>query len=163
MDGGRRFALTDAGRDRGAVPIASALLADIEAHAREAFPAECCGYVTDRRVVRCTNLAASEPLVAGRSEETAFAIGGAELLAFARSFDSPRPARVVYHSHTNGRAYFSTTDQQMAATPAGPAYPVQHVVIGIAGGRIVEAAQFAWRDQAAAYVEIARWAEGAAP
>jgi len=71
-------------------------------------------------------------------------IAGAELLGFARSFDTARPARIVYHSHTNGRAYFSTVDRRMAATPAGPAYPVQHVVIGRHRGRVTEAAQFAW-------------------
>ena len=49
-------------------------------------------------------------------------IAGAELFAFARSFDSDRPARIVYHSHTNGRAYFSEVDREVAATPAGPHY-----------------------------------------
>ena len=83
-------------------PIQAALLEQVYAHAREAFPLECCGYLTDRRVVRCTNVDASP---------TRFAIGGAELLAFAKSFDGPEPARVLYHSHTNGRAYISPTDR----------------------------------------------------
>jgi proteasome lid subunit RPN8/RPN11 len=78
-----------------------------------------------------------------------------EVLRCARSCDGDRPARVVYHSHTNGRAYFSTVDRQMAA---GPAYPVQHVVIGVAAGAVSEAAQFAWSASAGDYVEIARWA-----
>jgi proteasome lid subunit RPN8/RPN11 len=147
MDGGRRFALTDAGRDRGAAAIASTLMADIEAHAREAFPAECCGYLTDTRVVRCANLAAGEPLVAGRSEETAFAIGGAELLAFAKSFDGPEPARILYHSHTNGLAYFSAMDRAHAG-----AYPVRHLVVGVTDAGVVEAALFDTD-----FVELGRW------
>jgi proteasome lid subunit RPN8/RPN11 len=136
MDGGHGDAL-----------IPAALLAEVYAHARQTFPAECCGYLTDARVVRCTNVAASEPLVAGRGDDTAFAIGGAELLAFARSFDGPAPARVLYHSHTNGRAYISATDRAHAG-----GYPVQHLVVGVTADGITEAALF---DQH--FVELGRW------
>jgi hypothetical protein len=90
-----------------------------------------------------------------RGADTGVVIAGAELLAFARSFDGPRPARVVYHSHTSGRAYFSAVDQELAR---GPAYPVQHLVVGVTADGATEAAQFAWSDGAGAYVEIARWA-----
>ena len=125
-------------------------LAEIYAHARAAFPAECCGYVTDV-VVRCAN-AWQDP---ARGVETAFAIDGAELFAFARSFDGPAPARVVYHSHTSGRAYFSPLDREVAVAAGQPTYPVDHLVVGVTAERVVEAARFAWdgRD----YVEVARW------
>lgn len=136
MDGGRGDPLISAG-----------LLAEVYAHAREAFPAECCGYLTDARAIRCTNVAAHEPLVAGRSEDTAFAIGGAELLAFARSFDGPEPARILYHSHTNGRAYISATDRAHAG-----GYPVQHLVVGVSSEGVTEAALF---DEG--FVELGRW------
>jgi proteasome lid subunit RPN8/RPN11 len=133
------------------------------AHALALFPAECCGYLTgpagDDRVdtaVACRNaqLDGGHPIAPDRGAETGFVIAGAELLAFARSFDSDQPARVVYHSHTNGRAYFSDIDRELAA---GPVYPVQHLVIGVAAGAITEVAQFAWSDAERAYVEIARW------
>jgi proteasome lid subunit RPN8/RPN11 len=130
--------------------MTEAQLAEIYAHAREAFPAECCGYVTDV-VVRCANAWTS----ADRTTETAFAIDGAELFALARSFGGPAPARVVYHSHTNGRAYFSALDRAVAVTPDGPAYPVDHLVVGVTASRVIEAARFAW--DGADYVEIARW------
>jgi proteasome lid subunit RPN8/RPN11 len=81
-------------------------------------------------------------------------IADAELLGFARGFDGPRPPRIVYHSHTNGRAYFSAVDQDLAR---GPAYPVQHLVVGVTAHRVTEAAQLAWSAAAGAYVEIARW------
>ena len=119
-------------------PIVPALLEQVYAHAREAFPLECCGYVTDHRVVRCTNVDASP---------TRFAIGGAQLLAFAKSFDGPEPARVLYHSHTNGRAYISPTDRDQAG-----AYPVRHLVVGITAQGVVEAALFDTD-----FVELARW------
>ena len=109
----------------------------IGAHARELFPVECCGYITDR-VVRCTNALASE---------TRFEIAGAELFAFAQAFEAAVPPRVVYHSHTNGRAYFSEADRALAS------YPVDHLVIGVTASGLTEAALFRAGD----FVEIARW------
>lgn len=135
----------------------------IYAHAIAVYPAECCGYLTgpagaDRvdTAIACRNaqLDGGHPIAPARGAETGFVIAGAELLAFAKSFDSDRPARIVYHSHTNGRAYFSDIDRAMAA---GPTYPVQHLVVGVAGGAIVEAAQFAWSDSERDHVEVARW------
>lgn len=120
-------------------------LAEIYAHARECFPRECCGYVTDA-VVRCTNAVASE---------VAFALDGAELFAFARTFATENPARIVYHSHPNGRAYFSATDQRAAAFDGQPTYPVDHVVIGVTADGVVEGARFAW--DGTAYAETERW------
>lgn len=126
-----------------------AALAQIYAHARAAFPHECCGYVTAAdRVVACTNADASG---------TSFAIDGRELFDLVRSFASPDPARVIYHSHPNGRAYLSPTDRRLALTDARtPIYPVDHVVVGVAAAGVVEAARFTFRD--GDYVEIARYA-----
>ncbi|MDQ3334403.1 MAG: Mov34/MPN/PAD-1 family protein [Myxococcota bacterium] len=133
-----------------AFAIAAPLLEQIYAHAREAFPAECCGYVRGNGpevgdVVRCRNAEVSAP-------ERGFAIDGRELFDFARSFESDRPARVVYHSHPNGRAYFSDTDRRMAIDAA---YPVQHLVVGITAERVVEVAQFALAGEDV--LELARW------
>ena len=134
--------------------ISPDLLAQVYAHARADFPAECCGYLTATRVVRCRNAQADgeHPIAPDRGADTGFVIAGAELFAFARAFDTADPPLVVYHSHTNGRAYFSRVDQAMAA---GPAYPVEHLVVGITAEGLTEAAQFAWSG--AAYVEVARW------
>ena len=153
------------------VAIPRALLEAIYGQAIAAFPDECCGYLVGSAPERaeaqvpCRNaqLDGEHPIAPERGADTGFVIAGAELFAFARSFDSPRPARVVYHSHTNGRAYLSAVDRGMAATEAGPAYPVQHLVVGVARGAITEAAQFAWSDAARDYVEVARWAESGAP
>jgi len=143
------------------IAIPDALRAQLYAHARAAFPAECCGYLTGPAgavdaAVPCRNAQpdGAHPTHPDRGADTGFVIAGAELLAFARSFDGPRPARVVYHSHPNGRAYFSAVDQDLAR---GPAYPVQHLVIGVTADRITEAAQLAWSDLSGTYVEIARW------
>ena len=165
------------------IAIPGDVLATVYAHAIAAFPHECCGYLVGPAagdgnavdaVVACHNAQAAGgppvvPELGARGADTGFVIAGAELLRFARSFDTDRPARIVYHSHTNGRAYFSTIDRRMAA---GPAYPVQHLVVGVTARAlppavdpspsITEIAQFAWSDAAGDHVEIARWTAGGA-
>jgi len=106
------------------------------------------GAVGVEEVVRCTN-AQDAP---DRGPDRGFAIDGAELLAFARSFDGPRPARIVYHSHPNGRAYFSDTDRDLAI---GARYPVQHLVVGVSADGVRECAQFVVAGNE--IVELARW------
>ena len=147
-----------------AIAIPVPVLAAIYEHARTTFPDECCGYLVGPSpgggvdaAVRCRNAQrdGDHPTHPDRGADTGFVIAGAELLAFARSLDSDRPARVVYHSHTNGRAYFSEVDRQVAGAP--PHYPVQHLVVGVTEAGLTEAAQFAWSDEAREFVEVARW------
>lgn len=151
-----------------AIEVPPALRGQIYAHARRCFPAECCGYLRGSatvadEVVECRNAHADghHPTTPERGEDSAFVIAGRELIVFARSFDDPRPARVVYHSHTNGRAYFSAVDREVATAPAaggrGPTYPVQHLVVGLDDARVIEAAQFAWDTTAREWIEVARW------
>ena len=147
------------------------VLADIYREARNAFPFECCGWLAGPRdgpaattVRRCVNAQASgaHPTTAARNAETAYVITGSDLLDLNRSLESDTPPRVIYHSHPNGRAYFSPTDREVATSPwgDGPAYPVQQLVVGIDDQRVVEAALFAWSDEEKGFVEIARY-EGA--
>jgi len=148
-----------------AIEIPPVIRAAIYAHAREAFPSECCGYLAGPcdgssvdAVVVCDNAqdAGEHPTVPERGADAGFVITGRQLFDFARAFHTDRPPRVVYHSHPNGRAYFSAVDREVAA-PDGPAYPVQHVVIGLDAVAVIEAAQFAWSDEAHDFIEVARW------
>lgn len=148
------------------IAIPRHVLAVIYEHARGAFPDECCGYLVGARdgdtvdaAVLCRNAQrdGEHPTRPDRDADTGFVIAGRELLDFARSLDGDRPARVVYHSHTNGRAYFSEVDREVAGSPSGPHYPVQHLVVGITAEGPTEAAQFAWSDAAGEFVEVARW------
>jgi proteasome lid subunit RPN8/RPN11 len=146
-----------------AIAIPAEVCVAMYRHARATFPAECCGYLVGPRdaaavdaAVACRNAQADgeHPIAPERGDDTGFVIAGGELFRFARSFDGDRPPRIIYHSHTNGRAYLSTIDRALAD---GPAYPVQHVVIGVTADALTEVAQFAWSATAAAYVEVARW------
>lgn len=138
--------------------------------ARKSYPAECCGWLAgprdEHRVTRlraCENAqGADHPTQPNRGAETAYVIAGADLLALNRELDGPTPPKVIYHSHYNGRAYFSETDHAVATSPwgDGPMYPVQQLVIGLDAERVVEAALFAWSDASGGFVEVARF-EGA--
>jgi [CysO sulfur-carrier protein]-S-L-cysteine hydrolase len=145
------------------VRIPDDVIASLYAHARETFPEECCGYLRGddaiREVVRCRNAQADgeHPTHPERGAEAGFVIAGRELFDFARSFSGALPARIVYHSHTNGRAYLSEVDRQNALGPQGPIYPVDHLVIGVTATGVTEAARYAWDADIGDFVEVARW------
>ena len=149
--------------------IPAGVLAEVYREARRAFPFECCGWLAGpvdspavNAVRSCDNAQGSgaHPTQAERGAETAYVITGSDLLALNHSLDSDTPAKVIFHSHPNGRAYFSPTDREVATSPwgDGPAYPVQQLVVGITGTRVEEAALFAWSDEEGGFVEIARYA-----
>ncbi len=146
--------------------IPADILADIYSHAREDFPNECCGWLIGpresdsvTRVRRAVNAyqPASHPTAPDRTAETAYVIDGADLIELNSTMDDPEPPRVIYHSHPNGRAYFSDTDRRVATDPwgDGPVYPVRQLVIGIDSDRVVEARLFDWDDEENGFVEIA--------
>ena len=154
------------------IAIPRELLEQVYQEARRCFPAECCGWLTGPRdggaaaaIRPCVNMqdAGQHPTAADRTAETAYVLSGPDLLALNRGLDDPAPPLVIYHSHPNGRAYFSDTDRAVAASPwgDGPAYPVQQLVVGIDRQQVVEAALFAWSDTAGGFVEVARFAGAA--
>lgn len=147
-----------------AVAIPEHVLEELFAHARQTFPDECCGWLLGRdgvaaTVRRATNAydPSNHPTSNERTAETAYVIEGADLLELNRALDSDTPPLVIYHSHPNGRAYFSDTDQAVAKDPwgQGPMYPVQQLVIGLDESRVVECKLFDWDSAANAFVEIA--------
>ena len=151
--------------------IPDEIMKDVYREARRAYPSECCGWLSGPKdgtavtsLRRCTNdqSSAGHPSTSNRTAETAYNITGSELLELSNSIDTATPAQVIYHSHPNGRAYFSPTDREVATSPwgDGPAFPVQQLVVGINQQRVVEAALFAWSDPEGGFVEIARY-EGA--
>ena len=152
--------------------IPAQILAEVYRDARRAFPFECCGWLAGpadspavNAVRSCENAqdSGTHPTQAARGAETAYVITGRDLLALNESLDSDTPAKVIYHSHPNGRAYFSPTDREVATSPwgDGPAYPVQQLVVGITETGVQEAALFAWADEGEGFVEVARYAGAA--
>ena len=148
--------------------IPPVILEAVYREARAAFPAECCGWLTGPaqgggvdavRPAANDQSSGAHPTAAERTAETAYVFNSADLLELNGSLDSDTPARVIYHSHPNGRAYLSDTDRTVATSPwgDGPAYPVQQLVVGVDAERVVEAALFDWSDEAGGFVELARF------
>ena len=169
--------------------IPEEILTEIYRHARAEFPNECCGWLTGpkdivTRVRRAINAydPLTHPTAPDRTAESAYVMDINDSLELDRSFDSPasyvayqfpatpivvRPQRelptprVIYHSHPNGRAYFSETDRKVATDPwsgDGPAYPVKQLVVGIDANRVVEARLFEWDDSAKGFEPVAEFA-----
>ena len=136
------------------------VLEAIYRHARDCFPEECCGYLRVRgdhfEVVHCTNrqneLHALDPETFPRDASSAYHIGGAELLALARSFDSDHPATVIYHSHPEVGAYFSDEDAR-AARAAG--YPVDYLVVDVQREEVRESRLYRSDATGQAFIEVA--------
>ncbi len=148
--------------------IPAEVLAQVYREARQSFPEECCGWLAGQAesgsatvLRRCEN-AQSEgrhPTEPNRTREHAYVMAGADLLELNDILDSETPALVIYHSHPNGPAIFSSIDREVAANPwgDGPAYPVQQLVVSINDAEVVEAVLFAWSDQEEGFVEIAKY------
>ena len=145
------------------------ILLEVYAHAREAFPAECCGWlagprggdaVTTARPCRNAQSQGIHPTASMRGAETAYVFSKEDVLAFNHGIDSDEPPRIIYHSHPNGRAYLSNVDIENATDPwgGGKMFPVQQLVVGIDAERVVEAKLFDWSDEAGTFVEIAHFA-----
>ncbi|MCH2321193.1 MAG: Mov34/MPN/PAD-1 family protein [SAR202 cluster bacterium] len=150
------------------VEVPRHLLREAYRQARNEFPAECCGWMAGAdnensvsNIRECVNMQeqGQHPTAPERLPETAFVIGGQDLIELNQSFDSDNPARIIYHSHPNGLSYLSETDRGIATSPwgDGPAYPVQQLVIGIDAEQIVDAALFDWSESTGGFVEIARF------
>ena len=148
--------------------IPGEVLTQIYREARRSFPAECCGWLSGTAaggaatiMRRCENAQAEgrHPTEPARTSEHAYVIANKDLLELSRSLDSDMPALVIYHSHPNAPACFSSIDREVATNPwgDGPTYPVKQLVVGINEDQVVEAALFAWSDEVSGFVEIAKY------
>src|SRR5438270_112576 len=124
----------ESGEPRTAVEIDRAVLDEIYAHAREGYPEEVCGFVLvgpgPGEVRRCENrqnaLHAEDPVSFPRDASTAYNLGAKDLFFLDKSLRSPRPVRVIYHSHVDKGAYFSDEDVRAAAPDGELLYPVEY-------------------------------------
>jgi len=150
------------------IGIPQTILDEVYAHARRAFPAECCGWLAGPKngnevsqAHPCVNAQSQgiHPTAALRGEETAYVFSHEDEIAFSYGLDTDEPPRIVYHSHPNGKSYLSQVDIQNATNPwdGGKMYAVQQLVVGIDETRVVEAVLFDWSDEEATFVEIARF------
>lgn len=131
------------------------LLERLYREARNSYPAECCGWIQGPSS-GASELRPCANLKKGKAARTAFEFAGNDLLALNKTLDTDRPALMIYHSHTNGRAYLSEADRREALSPSGdaPLYPVLQLVIGLDASCIREACLFSWSKERLAFVEL---------
>ncbi|MFW5925511.1 MAG: Mov34/MPN/PAD-1 family protein [Myxococcota bacterium] len=143
------------GEDRpwlaGDLVIDRAVLVDLEAHARESYPSESCGFVMGpaSEPARLTESRREEneadkyhrldPETFPRTSTTYFKIN--ELRA-ARTFEegdaNGRPVKVIYHSHCDAGAYFSEEDAATFASDGHLMWPCAFIVISVRDGEVVD-------------------------
>ncbi len=157
----RPAALPDAGL--APVELPATLMLEVYAHAREAYPEECCGLLVGRaggppeRVVRCDNVQ-NRRRAQGESELDAtrgFWIDEQQLLRELRSAEARGDELlVVYHSHPEAGAYLSHTDVRAALGPDGaPLWPgVTHLVVSVREGAAREAVLYAFDAESGGFV-----------
>ena len=154
--------------------ILSQVLAEIYAHARETYPEECCGFLIGPRdsatidaVRRCINEQSRyhtlDPERFPRTAREAYYLGGKDLRFLLESVSSPRPVKIIYHSHPDVGAYFSAEDTRAALgrEPDGtsePQYPVDHIVIDAQADHVAGAKLFRWEPTQRTFVQMAEYA-----
>ncbi len=109
--------------------VPAALVTEIEAHGRETFPEECCGFLVGRpgepKRVDETRRAAN---VVESNRERRYVIDPREILRMDKELrGTPREILGFYHSHPNHPARPSLFDEAQAAWP-GYSYLILSVV-----------------------------------
>jgi proteasome lid subunit RPN8/RPN11 len=146
------------------------VLAEIYAHARETYPEECCGFLIGPRdsalideVRRCMNeqirYHALDPERFPRTARIAYYLGGRDLRFLMQGLETPRPVKIIYHSHIDVGSYFSAEDIRAALgrepdDTAEPLYPVDHIVIDAQAKHIGGAKLFRWDRRQRAFVQV---------
>ncbi len=115
--------------------LSGGVLRAIYAHADEGYPEEVCGLVFAERAAHgYPHAAASRCENRARAPRTAFELSVADLVVLDESLRTPRPARIVYHSHVEVGAYLSGQDRAAAAPNGASLYPVDHLVVDARAG-----------------------------
>ncbi|SCF33489.1 Permease of the drug/metabolite transporter (DMT) superfamily [Micromonospora matsumotoense] len=144
---GGRSAPAPAVPDAGS-PLDGATLDAIYEHARIAYPGEACGFVhASGRVHEARNMAdemhRQDPVRFPRDAATGYVLPPADLIYLEDHLDGDDPVVVLYHSHPNGRAYFSDEDRRNALIDGVPLYPtLEQLVVGIDDTGVREARLF---------------------
>jgi proteasome lid subunit RPN8/RPN11 len=139
-------------------------LAEIDRHAMESYPRECCGAVLgegDReRVRRIENiqdrLHAEDAAAYPRDSSTAYFMDPQQLYTILHEAEQGRsPIRIFYHSHPEHGAYFSEEDAARAMAWDEPVYPeASYLVVSVVDGRVADRLAVSWDAERRQFVPI---------
>ena len=129
----------------------------IIAHAEEGYPDEVCGIVIGKTgdpktnaVRRCLNVANTyhqeDPIRYPRDARTAYIMDPQDLLRIQLEADAKElDFLVIYHSHTDHDAYFSSTDRDLALFEGEPLWPgAQYLVVSVRNKKAQDFKFFTW-------------------
>ena len=146
------------------VSLAAETLRELYAHARAAYPDECCGIVLRRagsEVVRKIRnvqdaMHARDAVRYPRTARVAYYMDGKELLEVMRETDEDGwEIAAFYHSHPDHASYFSDEDRERALFDGEPLYPeTAYVIVALDAGAIREAKAFQWDPAPRAFHEF---------
>jgi len=144
------------------VTLSEASLAALHAHARDAYPDECCGFVVERdgsdEVVRVSNiqneLHAKDPHQYPRTAATAYTMGREQFAVIDGVERGQLVLRAIYHSHPEHDAYFSAEDRKQALGPWDePNYPeAAQIVLSVRNQAVAAVKVFVWDAAAQDFV-----------
>ena len=134
--------------------VARRTLDEIDCHAAESYPRECCGVVVGdgvrEQVRRIDNIQdrihADDPAAHPRDARTAYFMDPQQLYVALRDAERhSSPIRVFYHSHPDHGAYFSDEDKARAMAWDEPAYPgACYLVVSVVAGRVADRLAVLW-------------------
>jgi proteasome lid subunit RPN8/RPN11 len=133
--------------------IASELLEQIIAHAREEAPNECCGVVAvvpavEGKPAQAMRVRAARNIHASPKR---FEIDGKDVIAAIDEFDEAGwDIGAIYHSHTHTAPYPSQTDINFAASWPG----VEWIIVGLSDPQMPEIRSYAIEEGSVREVEI---------
>ena len=135
----------------GELQLPRALLEQLHAHALEAYPSECCGFVAgpsdqplqlskaQREVNEADKFHKLDPVTFPRTSREYFKINELRAArAFEQAEQAGEPIKVIYHSHCDAGAYFSAEDAATFASDNTLMWPCAFIVVSVQQGKVVE-------------------------
>lgn len=133
----------------GPISIPRSALDAIDAHARETYPSEACGFISGpadepaladevlRQINQADRYHALDPIRFPRTSRTYFKI---DELRAAQTLDSRadagRPVKVIYHSHCDTSARFSEEDASTFSLGGVLMWPCAFLVVSVWAGEV---------------------------
>lgn len=146
-----------------ALALSERSLEAMGAHAREAYPEECCGLIVERggceEAVRASNtqneLHREDPARFPRTAAVAYTMGPEAAPFLIGSERGELRLLAIYHSHPDREAYFSAEDRRQACGARGePIYPqAAQIVVSVRNGEVRTVKAFRWDSRARDYLE----------
>jgi len=146
--------------------LAKHLYDEMKRHALATFPEECCGFILydpeqDCELVRRIRNVATErhqadPAAFPRDGREGYLMDEKELLEVQRALDEQAlELRAIYHSHPNGKAYFSKEDEARAKIWDEPIFPeAYYIVLGTDGRSVTGMTAHLWNEERREFEDV---------